>query len=68
MCAEASLEGPGGGLCRHIDCADFAIDPTADAQIWVKKVAQPEAYGVVQLDTTNAITELVEKPKEFVSD
>ena len=69
MCAEASLEGP--AVVAYADTlirADFAIDPTADAQIWVKKVAQPEAYGVVQLDTTNAITELVEKPKEFVSD
>ncbi len=68
MCAEASLEGP--AVVAYADTlirADFAIDPTADAQIWVKKVAQPEAYGVVQLDTTNAITELVEKPKEFVS-
>ena len=63
MCAEASLEGP--AVVAYADTlirADFAIDPTADAQIWVKKVAQPEAYGVVQLDTTNAITELVEKP------
>lgn len=69
MCAEASLEGP--AVVAYADTlirADFAIDPTADAQIWVKKVAQPEAYGVVQLNTTNAITELVEKPKEFVSD
>ena len=69
MCAEASLEGP--AVVAYADTlirADFAIDPTADAQIWVKKVAQPEAYGVVQLDTTNAITELLEKPKEFVSD
>jgi len=69
MCAEASLEGP--AVVAYADTlirADFAIDPTADAQIWVKKVSQPEAYGVVQLDTTNAITELVEKPKEFVSD
>ena len=48
--------------------ADFHIDPAADAQIWVKKVDNPSAYGVVQLDATNAITELVEKPTQFVSD
>ena len=41
---------------------------TADAVIWVKQVDQPEAYGVVKLNEKNEIIELVEKPKDFVSD
>ena len=69
MCAAPSLEGP--AVVAYADTlirADFTIDPSADAQIWVKKVEHPEAYGVVQLDENNTITELVEKPQEFVSD
>jgi glucose-1-phosphate thymidylyltransferase len=55
---------------RFIDSirAKFQLDPEADSIIWVKKVTQPEAYGVVQLNEQGAITELVEKPKNFVSD
>ncbi len=48
--------------------ADFELDPEADAVIWVKQVDEPEAYGVVKLNAQNEIVELVEKPKEFVSD
>lgn len=69
MCATPSLSGP--AVVAYADTlirADFHIDPAADAQIWVKKVEHPSAYGVVQLDNTNAITELVEKPTQFVSD
>ena len=69
MCAEASLEGP--AVVAYADTlirADFDIDPEADAQIWVKKVDRPEAYGVVQGDAANTIRELVEKPKTHVSD
>ena len=69
MCAAPSLSGP--AVVAYADTlirADFHIDPAADAQIWVKKVDNPSAYGVVQLDNTNAITELVEKPAQFVSD
>lgn len=69
MCAADSLDGP--AVIAYADTlirADFKIDPVADAQIWVKKVDNPSAYGVVQLDASGAITELVEKPTEFVSD
>lgn len=69
MCAEASLEGP--AVVAYADTlirADFHIDPSADAQIWVKKVKRPEAFGVVQLADDGSIVELVEKPQEFVSD
>lgn len=69
MCAKESLSGP--AVIAYADTlirADFDLDPTADAVIWVKQVDEPEAYGVVKLDANNNITELVEKPMEFVSD
>lgn len=68
MCAKDSLSGP--AVIAYADTlirADFNLDPTADAVIWVKQVDRPEAYGVVKLNDKNEIVELVEKPKEFVS-
>jgi glucose-1-phosphate thymidylyltransferase len=47
--------------------ADFQLDENADSVIWVKEVAEPSQYGVVNLNINNQITGLVEKPKEFVS-
>lgn len=69
MCAKSSLSGP--AVIAYADTlirADFNLDENADAVIWVKKVDKPEAYGVVNLNDDNEITELVEKPKFFVSD
>ncbi|WP_288980768.1 sugar phosphate nucleotidyltransferase [uncultured Flavobacterium sp.] len=69
MCAKDSLVGP--AVIAYADTlirADFDLDTTADSVIWVKQVDQPEAFGVVNLNTNGEIIELVEKPKEFVSD
>jgi glucose-1-phosphate thymidylyltransferase len=69
MCAEDSLSGP--AVIAYADTlirADFDLDKDADSVIWTKKVTNPEAYGVVNLNEKNEITELVEKPTEFVSD
>lgn len=69
MCAKNSLEGP--AVIAYADTlfkADFTLDKNADGVIWVKQVKNPEAYGVVQLNQHNGIVELVEKPKDFVSD
>lgn len=69
MCAKESLSGP--AVIAYADTlirADFNLDPSADAVIWVKQVDRPEAYGVVKLNANNEIMELVEKPKDFVSD
>ncbi len=69
MCAKESLSGP--AVIAYADTlirADFDLDQNADSVIWVKKVDQPEAFGVVNLNGANQIIELVEKPKEFVSD
>jgi len=46
----------------------FELDDAADSIIWVKKVDNPEAFGVVQLNENNEIEGFVEKPQEFVSD
>ncbi len=69
MCAKDSLSGP--AVIAYADTlirADFDLDKKADAVIWTKKVKNPEAYGVVNLNEKNEIIELVEKPKEYVSD
>ncbi|MEM8927361.1 MAG: sugar phosphate nucleotidyltransferase [Bacteroidota bacterium] len=69
MCAEPSLSGP--AVIAYADTlirADFNLEKEADSVIWTKKVENPEAYGVVNLNEQGQITELVEKPKEFVSD
>jgi len=69
MCAKPSLSGP--AVIAYADTlirADFDLDDSADAVIWTKQVTNPEAYGVVKLNSDNNITELVEKPESFVSD
>jgi len=69
MCAQESLSGP--CIIAYADTlfkADFKLDPAADSVIWVKQVPNPEAYGVVKLNSNNEIIELVEKPTEKVSD
>ena len=69
MCAKDSLSGP--AVIAYADTlirADFELDATADSVIWVKQVDQPEEFGVISLNEANEIVELVEKPKEFVSD
>ena len=69
MCAKESLSGP--AVIAYADTlirADFNLDPSSDAVIWVKQVDHPEAYGVVKLNDKNEIIELVEKPSDFVSD
>ncbi|MEM1339393.1 MAG: sugar phosphate nucleotidyltransferase [Bacteroidota bacterium] len=69
MSAKPSLTGP--AVIAYADTlirADFDLDKNADSVIWVKQVPNPQAYGVVKLKDGNRIVELVEKPKEFVSD
>ncbi|WP_121666158.1 sugar phosphate nucleotidyltransferase [Mesonia aquimarina] len=69
MSAKESLSGP--AVVAYADTlikANFTLDEEADAVIWTKKVANPEAYGVVNLNEKEEIIELVEKPTEFVSD
>ena len=69
LCAESLLSGP--TVIAYADTlirADFALDSSADATIWVKKVKNPEAYGVVETNDKGEIKGLVEKPQTQVSD
>jgi len=47
--------------------ADFTLNSKDDGVIWVKKVDNPKAFGVVKLKD-GIITDFVEKPDIFVSD
>ncbi len=69
MSAKPSLSGP--AVIAYADTlirAEFDLDPEADSVIWTKKVPNPEAFGVVNLNDRGEIIELVEKPDNFVSD
>jgi glucose-1-phosphate thymidylyltransferase len=48
--------------------ADFKLDMNRDGVIWVQQVEDPSQFGVVRLNDKSEITELVEKPTDFVSD
>ena len=67
--AKEALDGP--VIVAFADTlfkADFKLDRSNDGVVWVKKVDNPSAFGVVKLDDSGVITDFVEKPKEFVSD
>ena len=69
MCAKEVLDGK--TIVAFADTlfrADFTLDENQDGIIWVQKVEDPSAFGVVQLDDEGVITEFVEKPEQFVSD
>lgn len=69
LCAKESLSGKVVvAFADTLFKADFTLDTSADGIIWVNRVEDPRAFGVVKLDPENTITEFVEKPQEFVSD
>lgn len=68
LCAQNSLEGK--VIVAFADTlfdADFKLDSEKDGIIWVHKVDDPSAFGVVKKNTEGIITDFIEKPKEFVS-
>lgn len=68
-CAEPSLSGKiVVAFADTLFKADFKITDETEAGIWVQKVEDPSAFGVVKLNDDGIISEFVEKPKEFVSD
>ena len=69
LCAEESLSG--NCIVAFADTlfrSDFKLDREKDGMIWVKRVEDPSAFGVVELNKAGYITNFVEKPTEFVSD
>ena len=69
LCAKEALEGPLViAFADTLFRADFTLDTEKDGIIWVQKVEDPKAYGVIKMNENNVITDFVEKPQEFVSD
>ncbi len=69
LCAGDFLEG--NVIVAFADTlfrSDFKIDAGKEGIIWVQKVDNPAAFGVVKLNSDGVITEFVEKPQDFVSD
>lgn len=67
--AKESLSGPVVvAFADTLFRANFHLDMNSDGVVWVKKVEDPSAFGVVKLDAYGVIEDFVEKPKEFVSD
>ncbi len=69
LCAKESMEGPVVvAFADTLFRADFTLDTSKDGIIWVQKIEDPSAFGVVKLDDEGIITDFVEKPTEYVSD
>lgn len=69
LCAAPSLTG--NVIVAFADTlfrADFTLDQSKDAIIWVQKVDNPSSFGVVKVDSNGIISDFIEKPKTFVSD
>jgi len=67
-CAEPSLEGKVVvAFADTLFKADFKITEDTEASIWVQKVDDPSAFGVVKVNENNVITDFIEKPKDFIS-
>jgi len=69
LCAKEALEGPVVvAFADTLFRADFTLDTEKDGIIWVQKIEDPKAYGVVKMNENNVITDFIEKPQEFISD
>ena len=69
MCAQSALTGKVVvAFADTLFKADFVMDTNKEGIIWVQKIENPSAFGVVKLDAEGNITDFVEKPETFVSD
>jgi glucose-1-phosphate thymidylyltransferase len=69
LCAQEHLHG--NTIVAFADTlfkADFTLDTNEDGIIWVQRIEDPRAFGVVKLNDQGIITDFVEKPQEFISD
>ncbi len=48
--------------------ADFELDTEKDGIVWVQKVEDPSAFGVIKMNEADEIEAFVEKPDRFISD
>lgn len=68
-CASELLSGPTVvAFADTLFKTDFKIKTDDDGVIFVQKVEDPSAFGVVKISPEGHITEFIEKPTEFVSD
>lgn len=69
LCAANSLDGKVVvAFADTLFKAGFQMTGEEDSLIWVQKVEDPSAFGVVKLGENGLIQEFIEKPKTFVSD
>jgi len=69
LCAAALLQGP--VIIAFADTlfkGNFTLDVTQESVVWVKKIQDPSAFGVVKLDAQSVVTNFIEKPTTWVSD
>jgi len=69
LCAKESLKGDVVvAFADTLFKADFKLEKNSDGIIWVNKIDDPSAFGVVKVNDEKIITDFVEKPEFFVSD
>ncbi|MFB6257193.1 MAG: sugar phosphate nucleotidyltransferase [Flavobacteriales bacterium] len=70
LCAGDSLEGKVVvAFADTLFRSDLKMDENAEGVIWVKKVEEdPSSFGLVTLDESGYITDMVEKPQDPPSD
>ena len=69
LCAKDALKGNVTvAFADTLFSANFKMDTESDGIVWVHKVNDPSAFGVVETDKQGIINRFVEKPKLFVSD
>ncbi len=69
LCAKEALTGKVViAFADTLFKADFKIDDSQEGIIWVQKIEDPKAFGVVKVNDKNVITDFFEKPEHFVSD
>lgn len=72
MCAKESLQGrvivAFADTIFHSSSKLPLNDANIEGSIWVQRVENPSAYGVIKTDADGNISEFVEKPQTFVSD
>lgn len=69
LCAADALDGEViVAFADTLFAANFRLNRSADGIIWVHRVENPSAFGVVITDEHDYITRFVEKPGDFISD
>ena len=69
LCGAPLLEGPVVvAFADTLFRADFTINDEDDGILWVKKIPNPEQFGVIKMNERNEIIDYIEKPQTYVSD